>query len=389
MAKLSPQLKTELRQAVVWASVWQFGFLLLIFGIQLLHNEPLNLNYFTKWDGGHYLSIINGSYSSPLSPAAAFYPLLPLSIRLLQILTLGVVPIGFLIILFNTFCLSIAIFFFRRIARHFNKNDTNDRLAVLLWLAFPTAFFMSQFYTEPLFCALALAAYYFSLTRKWLIVGVLLAFLSATRLPALLIIGLCGLEFFHQHNWQIKKILNKNLLWFLLAPIGFLAYGFYLLQARGDFLGMFSAYKLTNDWTYQVFNPNFLATLAKEAKIFLTNPFTASLTWGDYLVNHALPLLSLGLLFVAAIYFIKKHRQNGYALGIASLVSIMFYSLNSNIVSVQRYVLANFVIFLVAANLLTRLKPKYRTIATISCLAIGFLAQIIFLWWFMRFKFVG
>ena len=389
MAKLSPQLRSELKRALAWAITWQLGFLLLIFAIQLLHGESINLNYFTKWDGGHYFSIINGSYNSPLSPAAAFYPLLPLSIRSLQIITFGAIPIGFLILFFNTFCLSVAVFFFKRIAQHFNPNDTNGRLVVLLWLAFPTAFFMSQFYTEPLFCALALAAYYFSLNRKWSIVGILLAFLSATRLPALLVIGLCGLEFFNQHNWQLKKIFNENLLWFLLAPIGFVTYGLHLLQVRGDFWGMFNAYKLTNDWTYQIFNPNFLATLAKEANVFLTNPFTKSLSLGDYLINHALPFLSLVLLLAAAIYFIKRYRQNGYALGVAGLVSIVFYSLNSNIVSVQRYVLTNFVIFLAAADLLTKIKPRYRIIILAGWLTIGFLAQLILLWTFMQLKFVG
>lgn len=94
-------------------------------------------------------------------------------------------------------------------------------------------------------------------------VGVILALLTAARLPSLLIIGLCALEYLRSYGWSIKKAFNKHLLWFLLAPLGFIAYALYLYILHGNALGMFSAYDATTDWAYQVFNPNIIETIAR------------------------------------------------------------------------------------------------------------------------------
>ena len=88
----------------------------------------------------------------------------------------------------------------------------------MLVLSAPAAFFLHVFYGKALFLALSLWAYLFALKRNWIGVGILLALLTAARLPALLVIGLCGLEYLHSYSWNLKKAFNKNILWFLLAP---------------------------------------------------------------------------------------------------------------------------------------------------------------------------
>lgn len=389
MAKL--QNVQKIRRCILVATAWQAIVLIIALIIQIINRQPLSLEYVTNWDGGWYKAILNDAYSDPTSPAAAFYPLLPLIVKILQIITFNTIPLPIIILFINIIFLAIAIFFLHEIALIFLKKEKSANLAVLLFLTFPTAFFMGQFYTEALFCALSFAAYFFTLNKQWSKMGVTLAILTATRLPSILTVLLCGLEYLNQHQWKIKKAFNKNLAWFLLTPIGFLAYGLYLLNARGNFFGMMGAYRLTDDWVYQKFDPIFIRTLFKEVTIVLTNPFSAeSLNWGNYIVNHLMPLLSLTLLAITSIYAVKKFRHKGYALGISSLTSIAFFSLNSNIVSVHRYVLPCLVVFVALAHFInSKLTHNQQKIAIWTWLIIGSISQTTLLYFFINLRFIG
>ena len=153
-----------------------------------------------------------------------------------------------------------------------------------------------------------------------------------------LVVALCGLEYLRAYEWNIKKALNPKILWFALAPIGFIAYSTYLFFVRGNFLAMFAAYDTSDDWTYQVFNPNIFETLAKQgyqlARVAVgVRPFDTG-----FAVNILLPLLLIGLLIAASVYLIKK-RGLYLPLGVYGLLAVVLFTLNSNIVSVHRYIL--------------------------------------------------
>ncbi|MGI6612102.1 MAG: hypothetical protein ACOX0Z_00805 [Candidatus Nanosyncoccaceae bacterium] len=389
MAKL--QNVQKIKRCLLVATVWQAIVLIIALIIQITNRQPLSLEYMTNWDGGWYKAILNGAYSNPTSPATAFYPLLPLIVKILQIITFNTIPLPIIILFINIIFLAIAIFFLHEIALIFLKKEKSANLAVLLFLTFPTAFFMGQFYTEVLFCALSFAAYFFALNKQWPKMGVMLAILTATRLPSILIILLCGLEYLNKHQWKIKEAFNKNLAWFLLAPIGFLFYGLYLLSARGNFFSMMEAYSLTNDWVYHRFDPIFIRTIFKEAIIVFTNPFLAKrLNWGNYIVNHLMPFLSLALLAIASVYAIKKFKSKGHVLGITGLISIIFYTLNGNIVSVHRYTLPSFVIFISLASFIsTQLSNKLQKLAIASWLILGITTNLILFYLFTNLKFIG
>ena len=386
----SHQINRELFSALKIAILWQIVVLAVALSAQIIGRQPLSLDYVTNWDGGWYQAILNGAYSDSTSAATAFYPLLPLVVNTCQLISFNLIPLPIIVLIINTASLTFAIFFLRKIALVFFKKTKFADLATLLFLTFPTAFFMGQFYTEALFCALAFAAYYFALQKQWRTMAVLLAFLTATRLPSILVVGLCGLEYLRAHDWKLRQAFDKNLAWFLLAPLGFVVYGLYLLVVRSDFFGMFHAYQLTNDWAYHKFNPLFPKTILQEVYVFLTNPFSHQLSWGNYLVNHTMPLLSLALIFAASIYSIKKYRSRGMPLGVAGLVAIVFYTLNNNIVSVHRYILTSFIIFLFLADIFrTKLPTKYhKPVVAIWC-AFGIFSQIVLLYLFVNLKFIG
>ena len=308
------------------------------------------LDHMSRWDAGWYREILANGYSLEGNPAApAFYPLFPLLVSVLSILTFGQVDVLFLVLFLNTVCLWFALAALIKITRVL-LGDKHTYLVVALFITSPAAIFMHMFYTEALFTAIGLWAYLFALRKQWAYMGVTLAVLTATRIPSLLFVGLCGLEFLRSYQWNVKKALfNKELFWFLLAPIGFLAYGTFLYFRQGDFLAMFHAYDKTTDWVYQTTNINIFATLwdalglvvdAAQNKIPFDEP---------WLVNVALPLIGLAILLTASLVSIFVIRKKFIPLGLFGIASLIMFTLNSNTLSVHRYLLPIITIYLAVA----------------------------------------
>lgn len=312
------------------------------------------LSHTFGWDSGWYAWIINGAYNDPLNASSVFYPLFPLLVKTLQILTFGQIGMLTIGLFINTIALGVAIYSLKNIAKHLLP-DRYQWWLPILFVTSPAAIFIHLFYTEALFCALAFGAYALALKRRWLGMAVLLGLLTATRLPAVLIVGLCGLEFIRAHGWSLKHTLNKKLLFFLIAPLGYLLYGLYLFIVRGDFFAMSNGYKLTNDWTYQVFNPNVFETF-QFGITRMTNVFTSGIPFDEgQSVNFFIPLVGLFILITTSLYALIFMRKSiGIPLGTFGLVATVFFTLNGNFVSVHRYLLPCIVIYIVLAHIATR-----------------------------------
>ena len=362
MSKLKSFLKTDVFAALLVSVVWQV--LLLFLGVLFDRGQGL-LGHMNHWDAGWYLHIVQFSYGLDGSPAApAFYPLFPLVISALSTLTFGLIPEMALALFVNTIALWAGVLALIRILKHFNIPTAGIKVGVLAFLAFPSAFFLHVFYSEALFISLAFWAYYFALTKKWWAMGLLLAILTAARLPSLLFVALCGLEYLRAYKWNSKKALNKNILWFLLAPIGLICYGLYLLFERGNFFAMFEAYSTTSDWTYQVFNPNIFATLFETIATIFTAVIQQRLNY-EIFINYALPLASIALIIAAGSYLLYKLKKDGVPLFVFSILAVILFTLNSNVVSVHRYTLACIVLF-IAVGFLSK-KQALRISLVLCC----------------------
>lgn len=322
---------------------WQVTYTLIgwSFNTQL----PL-LDHMLHWDAGWYQSIINYAYvgSGDIAGSPAFYPLFPLLVSIIHWLFFGLISIELAGLLLNTAALWLALVALWRILASFSQSRTAKIIAIAAFLAFPSAFFMHVFYSESLFVALGFWAYLLARQHKWLISCILLAVLTASRLPSLLFVGLVGLEYLRAYDWNIKRALSRQALYFLLAPIGFVIYGLYLEFARGDFLAMFHAYSAVNDWSYQIFNPNIIATIVDSARVTGLAIFNHEFNYFT-VVNHLLPLLSLIAILAASIVFIAWRQRRELPLATFGLTSIVFFSLNSNLISVHRYTLACLTIY--------------------------------------------
>jgi hypothetical protein len=308
-----------------------------LLGAILLPDRSEFLDHTMQWDAHWYLNILRERYLiDPLS--AAFYPLFPLIVGMLSAMTCHSVPYSQLGLLVNTLSLGFALTALLAISREFGIQNFRY-VTVALFLAAPAAIFTHLFYSEAVFVAIGFWAYALALQRRWGLVAITLAFLTATRLPSLLFLGLCGLEYLRAYNWNIRKAINRSLAYFFLAPAGFVLYGLYLFTVRGNFFAMFSAYKAPNAWAYLSFEPNFFYTIFRAARETGRAVLGMRIFDNDLIVNYAIPLLCLAILLGCSVYLLHTYRGKGVPLGIFGLYSIVFVTVNNTLLAVHRYLL--------------------------------------------------
>ena len=336
--------------------------------------------HMNHWDAGWYLHVIAFAYGPEGSPATpAFYPLFPLLVSLLSYISFGLLNSLAAGLVINTVALWLALVALYRIVSSFTTSRDASAVAAALFLAFPSAFFMHAFYGEAVFTVLGFWAYSFALQKRWRAMGLVLAVLTAARLPALLFVGLCALEYLRAYNWNLRQALNPKMLWFLIAPLGIVLYSMYLAIVRHDFLAMFHAYTATNDWTSQVLSPNILATIGHAALSVATAVMQHQLTY-DVFINKFLPLTAIAALLTCAIYCLVRLRSRGVPLFLFGVSAIVLFTLNSNVVSVHRYVLPCIVIYIAAALFYQRgWRAIVLWLAVAGCLALQLYLYVKFL----------
>jgi hypothetical protein len=333
--KLRAFLRSDIGISLVIVLAWKLILLSVGFLIDTSGDGARSLiDHTARWDAGWYLNILQHWYDTPASPA--FYPLFPLLVQIIQVLSFGLVDPLVAGQVVNTVALFFGVWGLLALGRRL-LGDQKRFWLIALALAAPAGFFFHVFYSESVFLALSVWAYLFALRKQWLPMAVLLAALTATRLPSVLVIALCGLEYLRAYGWNIKTALNRSVLAFLLVPVGFLSYSAYLWLSQGDGLAMFHAYHVTNDWVYQVFNPNIFETIARSGYQALRVLIGQREPDGEFVVNIALPLASLGLIIASSTYILMKYRQKLLPLAVSGYLAVIMFTLNSNLVSIHRY----------------------------------------------------
>lgn len=172
------------------------------------------------WDGLWYLSIATFGYQGRPT-ATAFFPLYPLSMKLL-----GGGVVGGMIMSLVAF--AVALLFLNRLV----TLELGPRVAwfTLLGLAFfPAAFFLNAVYSESLFLALAAGSLYYLRTDKYWIAGLLGALATLTTIYGLLLALPFAWLIWRKHGFRLRKLCH--VLW---MPVGLLAYMVFLFKRFGD-----------------------------------------------------------------------------------------------------------------------------------------------------------
>src|SRR5215217_2301150 len=333
--------------------------------------------YWANWDGAWYVTIATEGYGSP--EGTAFFPFYPLIVYVGTFLGIGPALSGVLVSLVAAL---FALYFLYRIAEKY-WNLKVARAAVLTFAYFPTAFFLNAAYTEALFVALAAGAVWAAYVRRdLLLAGVLGALAAATRNFGLLLLIPLGYEWLTNRGefgwrrlWQIA-----------LVPMGLLGYMIFLQSRFEDPLSFYHqlgptwgraltplTHTMENAW---VTAGEGLHYFLDPAALFLgTSPHPAFLAANT--TNLAFFVLLLVLLAIG--FTILPLGLWTYAL-VVTLLPVLTPTEAFPLVSLPRYMLSAFPLFLVLGYLLSRSRPALYVWLVVSA-SIGAALTSMFVTW--------
>jgi Mannosyltransferase (PIG-V) len=177
--------------------------------IVALSRVPLWQSGTFNWDGTHYLRLAAHGYRAGEHDGFRFFPLFPIAVSALHSLGLGLVAAG---ILLNGAAGGVAAVVLYLLAIDYCHDRARAERAFLLFLLFPSSYFLAAYYTEALFCALGFAAFLLARRRQWLAAGVLLGLMTATRPTAFCFASAIFAEYlsWKRFSWRAidRQILN-------------------------------------------------------------------------------------------------------------------------------------------------------------------------------------
>lgn len=290
---------------VAWAAAW-----LLSTGTQGRLTEGF-LGMWSRWDGTILLRIAERGYTPQGDPhATAFFPLFPLLVRGFS--HLGFSPLVAAMTI-NTAATIVALAFLYRLAEEELGPGAGRRAALYLAL-FPTAVFLIAPYTEPLFLAGAIPAFYFARRGRWEWVGLPAAVAMGARFAGVfLLIGL-AVEFLRRRDFTAKRAARAAAA-LAVGALPLLAYALYLSRTRGDAFYFFTDQRLGWGRQYVGLRESFLATWRTWNGGYPTNWIFA------WRVEILAALVGVGL----AVWAIAK-REWGYAAFIAGMMAVLVTS---------------------------------------------------------------
>ncbi len=310
-----------------------------------------------NFDGLHYYSIAQNGYSPG---KYFFFPVFPLVARWLAVI-FGSIPISGLLVSNLSFLL--ALFGLWKLLRLDYKRKISC-LVIILLLLFPASFYFASFYTESLFLALVVWAFYLARKRKWLLVAIIGAIASATRvtgtflLPAFLFEALLLVKQKSKRTWKRVGLL-------FLIPFGLFFFMLYLKGQAGDFLAF-------NTGATQIFGEYRSATPVFLPRVFYRYfiKILPSLNW-DYfpVVFSTLFEVGVGILLLILIFLgIGKLRLSYWFWLTAGYLVPTAYQ---NFVSLPRFALILFPAFILLAQWLSKRKVLQILIAVLLLTGLG------------------
>jgi hypothetical protein len=333
-----------------------------------------------RMDGFWYAGIAQHGYAYSVGKLSsiAYFPLYPLLIKGVSVLTAGNVYVAGMLI--STICLFLAVWALQAWL-NLRGVGSSSALAVGLMICFPVGFFFVSMYTESLFLALALGAFVCFERERW---GAAAAccFLAVLSRPTGLILVPClavmaiardpiitgwiaerGSRLTRTLAALIKPddaapLRDRLLPWFsvVAGPVAYACFALYQWITFGNPLATVKADQA----------PPFSRNLGQGlSDLTLNRPGFPS--W--YLAD----LLGLGLLFLAAVPVVYRRFGLPYALFAAMAV---LFPMSTGLVSLERYVLIDFPVFAALAMSRSRMIPL-ALVAVGFYLSLGLMALLI------------
>lgn len=313
-----------------------------------------------QWDAFRFLTTSEHGYTSAAATpnATAFFPLFPLAVRPFVLLGLSPALAGLLV---SALASWIALTYLYRLAER-DEPGTGPRSMLYLAL-FPTALFLIAPYSESLFLAGAIAAFFYARCERWHLVGIPAAVAMGSRFAGVFLLAGLGVEFLRQRDFSRKRVANAAVsLVGGLVPL--LAYGAYLAQTKGDPLYFFVDQR--EGWGRRLTSP--LAALSNSLDRLDIE------TSGNLMMVYRLELVgaSVGIAFVA---WALAKREWGYAAFMGLTLAALLVSFEY--MSIPRIVLTFFPAVLFTAET-TRRHPGAHEIYLASTTALMTMGVLVY-----------
>lgn len=280
---------------------------------------------FGNFDGVHYLRIAQDGYAYQYTQA--FFPIYPILIKIVSFVTLGNYLLAALLISNISFLIALIIFH-KLIIKLYNSKIAF--WSIIFLLTFPTSFYFGAVYTEGLFFLMIVSSFYLAQQNKNWQAAVLGLFASATRLVGVFL----SLSVFTKQRGKLHFA-------FLLVPLGLVSYMVYLqLKFNNAFYFMTAqtAFGQNRETTKIILLP----------QVFYRWINQLLSTHGLVFANSAFELSTIIFAIILLIIGIKTIKKEWL---IFSAFALITPTLTGSLVSMPRYLLIAFPIYIVLAQL--------------------------------------
>jgi Mannosyltransferase (PIG-V) len=212
--------------------------------------RPGFFDVWLKWDAIAFLLVAQHGYTSPLThpTPTAYFPLLPLLLRALVAIDVPGASGGLLI---SGVASVVAFAYLYKLAEE-QVGPASGRAALLYLALFPSAVFLVAGYSEAIFLAGAIPAFYYARRRQWGLAALPTALATAARFAGIFLIVGLAIELFQQRR-EPRWIRLQAASALAIGCIPLVAYGLFLDRARGDPLYYFTDQRV--GWHRGLSNP--------------------------------------------------------------------------------------------------------------------------------------
>lgn len=305
------------------------------------------------WDASHYLYLAGNGYATAgdARNLIAFFPLYPAAIAGLGLLG---IPLGIGALVIANAGSLVATVLLYEIAR-LDSDEPAAWRAAALFAFFPTAYFLFTGYTEGLFCALAFGSVLAARQRRFVLAGGLGALAAAARLTGIALMPFLLVEIAMLP--APRRQLARSLAGAALVPLGLLSYlavNWWVLHDAFAFVEVQRQHwfhRLSAPWDGLI-----------EATHWFTNqdPWLRVTVGAGELVGAAVSYL------VTVLSWLRLRPSDGaYALAVTVLVTFLPFWL-----SIPRYLLALYPLFVLAGRVRIRLVQGVTAAASVSALVV-------------------
>jgi hypothetical protein len=368
-----PQLTATTAPAHDWRGEWSALATLLLTKVlilalgavsyQILAEERLTslwaaLAIWDRWDAPHYLDLARYGYaaSGERGLFIVFYPLFPWLTRLVG-RPLGDYLVGAFIV--STIASLIAVLLLYRLVR-LDHDEKVARRAVWFFCIFPASYFLHIGYTESLFIALTLGTFLAARAGRWPLVGLLGALACLARVNGLVLAPALAVEVLVRYR-QTRRW-EWGWAWIGAVPLGFGGYLLLNYRVTGD---PFAFLSVTRDHWFKSFAPPW-SGIADMLRSLSWRPLVDQITvvW-----QQAFFIVLVGAGAVVAWLRLRP----SYAVWMT--LNLLLFTSTSFILSVPRYSLTLFPLFILFAQL-GRRPAWFQALTAWSLLLLALLATL-------------